>query len=145
MAKATLVFVKFMFIPVMLIATATEFAAARKPIIKNIRGISTASSKKASRSPEPVAKPWGMSGIPANFEFTTLPPDWAHLDPVFDVMAKRMPVLATAGIHTFFNGPESFTPDGNFILGEAPEQEGIFIGAGFNAFGIASGGGAGMA
>ena len=51
----------------------------------------------------------------------------------------------TAGIKQFINGPESFTPDGNFILGEAPEVRGIFVGAGFNAFGIASGGGAGMA
>ena len=53
--------------------------------------------------------------------------------------------MQTAGIKQFINGPESFTPDGNFILGEAPETRGVFVGAGFNAFGIASGGGAGMA
>ena len=53
--------------------------------------------------------------------------------------------MQTAGIKQLINGPESFTPDGNFILGEAPEVRGIFVGAGFNAFGIASGGGAGMA
>ena len=56
-----------------------------------------------------------------------------------------VPALATAGVKQLLNGPESFTPDGNFILGEAPELKNLFIGAGFNAFGIASGGGAGMA
>ena len=57
----------------------------------------------------------------------------------------RVPALETAGVKSFINGPESFTPDGNFILGEAPETKGVFVGCGFNAFGIASGGGAGMA
>lgn len=92
---------------------------------------------------EPVAKPWGMNGIPANFEFTRLPEDWAHLDPVFDVMARRMPVLGTAGIHTFFNGPESFTPDDAYHLGEAPELQNFYVAAGFNSIGIQSSGGAG--
>ncbi|GBL17779.1 4-methylaminobutanoate oxidase [Chloroflexota bacterium] len=92
---------------------------------------------------EPVAKPWGMNGIPANFEFTRLPEDWAHLDPVFDVMARRMPVLGTAGIHTFFNGPESFTPDDAYHLGEAPEVKNFYVAAGFNSIGIQSSGGAG--
>ena len=69
---------------------------------------------------EPNAKPWGMNGIPEDFEFGTLPEDWAHLDPVFDAMAHRMPILENAGIHTFFNGPESFTPDDAYHLGEAP-------------------------
>ncbi len=62
-----------------------------------------------------------------------------------ELAAGRVPAMQTAGIKQFINGPESFTPDGNFILGEAPEVRGIFVGAGFNAFGIASGGGAGMA
>ena len=62
-----------------------------------------------------------------------------------ELALARVPALRDAGIKQLINGPESFTPDGNFILGEAPEVRGIFVGAGFNAFGIASGGGAGMA
>ncbi|MFN8445455.1 MAG: FAD-dependent oxidoreductase [Caldilineaceae bacterium] len=92
---------------------------------------------------EPIAKPWGMKGIPENFEFGTLKEDWQHLDPVFDVMAKRMPVLSTAGIHTFFNGPESFTPDDAYHLGESPELKNFYVAAGFNSIGIQSSGGAG--
>lgn len=92
---------------------------------------------------EPVAKPWGMKGIPTDFEFGTLPEDWQHLDPVFDVMAQRMPVLATAGIHTFFNGPEGFTPDDAYHLGESPELKNFYVAAGFNSIGIQSSGGAG--
>ena len=92
---------------------------------------------------EPVAKPWGMKGIPADFEYGTLKEDWQHLDPVFDVMAKRMPVLETAGIHTFFNGPEAFTPDDAYHLGESPELKNFYVAAGFNSIGIQSSGGAG--
>lgn len=92
---------------------------------------------------EPLAKPWGMKGIPEDFEFGTLREDWQHLDPVFDVMAKRMPVLGTAGIHTFFNGPESFTPDDAYHLGESPELKNFYVAAGFNSIGIQSSGGAG--
>lgn len=92
---------------------------------------------------EPVAKPWAMQGIPVDFEFGTLAEDWQHLDPVFDVMAQRMPVLATAGIHTFFNGPEAFTPDDAYHLGESPELKNFFVAAGFNSIGIQSSGGAG--
>ena len=65
--------------------------------------------------------------------------------PIMELALARVPALETAGIKQLINGPESFTPDGNFILGEAPEVQGLFVGAGFNAFGIASGGGAGMA
>ncbi|MBV7330913.1 FAD-dependent oxidoreductase [Chloroflexi bacterium TSY] len=92
---------------------------------------------------EPNAKPWGMKGIPADFEFGTLPEDWEHLDPVFDVVAHRMPIFETAGIHTFFNGPESFTPDDAYHLGEAPELKNFYVATGFNSIGIQSSGGAG--
>lgn len=70
---------------------------------------------------EPNAKPWGMNGIPEDFEFGTLPEDWDHLGPAFDKIVHRMPIMETAGIKLFFNGPESFTPDDRYQLGEAPE------------------------
>ena len=89
--------------------------------------------------------PWAEDGIPAGFHFTLLDPDWNHFGPVMELALPRVPALENAGIKQLINGPESFTPDGNFILGEAPEVRGIFVAAGFNAFGIASGGGAGMA
>ncbi|MEM7345702.1 MAG: FAD-dependent oxidoreductase [Chloroflexota bacterium] len=92
---------------------------------------------------EPNAKPWGMDGIPKDSEFITLPEDWEHLDPTFDLMMHRMPIMETAGIHTFFNGPESFTPDDRYQLGEAPELKNFFVAAGFNSIGIQSSGGAG--
>ena len=94
---------------------------------------------------EPNPKPWAQNGIPEGFHFETLQPDWDHFEQFLDNAISRVPALATAGVKQLMNGPESFTPDGNFILGEAPELQNCFIGAGFNAFGIASGGGAGMA
>lgn len=92
---------------------------------------------------EPNAKPWGMQGIPDHLEFIRLPEDWEHLDDAFDAMAHRMPITAEAGIHTFFNGPESFTPDDRYHLGEAPELKNFYVAAGFNSIGIQSSGGAG--
>jgi sarcosine dehydrogenase len=94
---------------------------------------------------EPNPKPWAERGIPEGFHFTLLDGDWDHFEPMMELALGRVPALETAGVKQFINGPESFTPDGNFILGEAPEVAGFFVGAGFNAFGIASGGGAGMA
>ena len=94
---------------------------------------------------EPNPKPWAENGIPDGFHFETLTPDWDHYEQFMENAIYRVPALATAGVKQLLNGPESFTPDGNFILGEAPELKNCFIGAGFNAFGIASGGGAGMA
>jgi sarcosine dehydrogenase len=91
-------------------------------------------------------KPWVLDeALPRSFEFQLLDTDLEHFEPILRLAAGRVPAMETAGIKAFINGPESFTPDGNFILGEAPEVRGIFVGAGFNAFGIASGGGAGMA
>jgi glycine/D-amino acid oxidase-like deaminating enzyme/glycine cleavage system aminomethyltransferase T len=92
---------------------------------------------------EPKAKPWGMHGIPEKFEFQLLPEDWDQFEPLMTAAIHRVPALETAGIKTFLNGPESFTPDGNFILGEAPELRNYFVAAGFNSAGIANGGGAG--
>ena len=93
---------------------------------------------------EPNPKPWAIDGLPDGFEFQLLDTDLDHFEPLLELAAGRVPAMQTAGIREFINGPESFTPDGNFILGEAPETRGVFVGAGFNAFGIAAGGGAGM-
>src|SRR5216683_2014967 len=92
---------------------------------------------------EPVAKPWGMEGIPENFEFQLLPEDWDQFEPLMRAALHRTPVLETTEVRQLLNGPESFTPDGNFILGEAPELRGFFVAAGFNSAGIANAGGAG--
>ena len=94
---------------------------------------------------EPKAKPWGMSGIPADFEFDTLPEDFDHFEPILADAMHRMPLFQTAGVHTFFNGPESFTPDNRYYLGEAPDLGGYWVAAGYNSIGIVSSGGAGMA
>jgi glycine cleavage system T protein len=94
---------------------------------------------------EPVAKPWGMGGIRADFEFDTLPEDWEHFGPILEMATHRMPLFEKAGIHTFFNGPESFTPDDRYYLGEAPELGGYWVAAGYNSIGIVSSGGAGQA
>ncbi|MFW2543085.1 GcvT family protein [Primorskyibacter sp. 2E107] len=94
---------------------------------------------------EPKAKPWGMTGIPADFCFDQLPEDFDHFEPILQTACDRMPMLAEAGIHTFFNGPESFTPDDRYYLGEAPELAGYWVAAGYNSIGIVSSGGAGMA
>ena len=92
---------------------------------------------------EPVAKPWGMQGIPKDLEFETLPQDIEHIEPQLDLAMKRIPLLARTGIQTFFNGPESFTPDNRYMLGPAPELDNFFVAAGFNSIGIVSGGGVG--
>ena len=93
---------------------------------------------------EPNSKPWGIDGIPEDFEFDSLPEDFDHFEPILERAVERFPVLAEAGIQTFFNGPESFTPDDRYILGEAPELQNFFVAAGFNSVGIQSAGGAGM-
>ncbi len=94
---------------------------------------------------EPRAKPWGMDGIPEDFCFDQLPEDIEHFEPILEMGINRLPMLAEAGIHTFFNGPESFTPDDRYYLGEAPEVRGFWVAAGYNSIGIVSSGGAGMA
>ncbi len=94
---------------------------------------------------EPKAKPWGMDGIPEDFCFDSLPEDFEHFEPILERAMHRMPMFETAGVHTFFNGPESFTPDDRYYLGEAPELRGYWVAAGYNSIGIVSSGGAGMA
>ena len=86
-----------------------------------------------------------MNGIPDSFEFDQLPEDFDHFEPILEAACNRMPMLAEAGIHTFFNGPESFTPDDAYHLGLAPEMDNVWVAAGFNSIGIQSAGGAGMA
>jgi 4-methylaminobutanoate oxidase (formaldehyde-forming) len=94
---------------------------------------------------EPDAKPWGMDGIPEDFEFQLLPDDWDQFQILMENALVRVPALETTEVRKFYNGPESFTPDNNFLLGESPELRGFFLGCGFNSIGIASAGGAGMA
>ncbi len=94
---------------------------------------------------EPNPIPWAEGGVPERFAHQLLDENWDHFEPMMAQALGRVPALETAGIKQLINGPESFTPDGNFILGEAPEARNVFVGAGFNAFGIAAGGGAGMA
>jgi len=94
---------------------------------------------------EPIAKPWGMNGIPETFEFDQLQEDFDHFEPILESAIERMPMMAEAGVHTFFNGPESFTPDDAYHLGLAPGSDNVWVAAGFNSIGIQSAGGAGMA
>lgn len=95
---------------------------------------------------EPEAKPWvSPDSIPYPFEFQLLEEDWEHFSILMDNAMVRIPRLEKTGIRKFYNGPESFTPDNQFILGEAPEVTNFFVAAGFNSVGIASAGGAGRA
>ncbi|MEO8849509.1 MAG: FAD-dependent oxidoreductase [Casimicrobiaceae bacterium] len=93
---------------------------------------------------EPTAKPWNVSPIPPGFEFQLLQEDWDQFEILMTNAIHRTPCLATAPVKMLLNGPESFTPDGNFILGEAPELAGYYVCAGFNSAGIANSGGAGQ-
>ncbi|GHF34329.1 GcvT family protein [Seohaeicola zhoushanensis] len=92
---------------------------------------------------EPKAKPWGPPR--PDFEFDQLPDDFDHFESILEMAVNRVPILGAAGIHTFFNGPESFTPDNAYHLGLAPGMDNVWVAAGFNSIGIQSAGGAGMA
>ncbi len=95
---------------------------------------------------EPVAAPWGMAksgGIPEGFSFGEISPDWDRMMPHLEKAMKRIPIAREAGVHKFFCGPESFTPDMGPLMGEAPELKNFFVAAGFNSLGILLGGGAG--
>ena len=95
---------------------------------------------------EPNPIDWARGGvIPTGFHYSLLDSNFDHFEQLMELSLGRVPALENAGIKELVNGPESFTPDGNFIIGEAPELKNFFVGAGFNAFGIAAGGGAGMA
>ena len=91
---------------------------------------------------EPRGKLWKHE-VPREFSFGTLPEDWEHVGPIFERAIHRVPALGEVGLQLFFNGPESFTPDGVYYLGEAPEVDGCFVAAGFNSVGIQSAGGVG--
>jgi 4-methylaminobutanoate oxidase (formaldehyde-forming) len=95
--------------------------------------------------PNPQAWETGLAGgdVPDEWEFRLFDDDYDHFEQHMTQAVERIPALANVGVKQMINGPESFTPDGNFILGSAPECSNMFVGAGFNAFGIASGGGAG--
>lgn len=91
--------------------------------------------------PNPIA--WTKGDVPSEFSFQLFDDDWDHFEQHLEQAVARVPVLEHTGVKQMINGPESFTPDGNFILGSAPECRNMYVGAGFNAFGIAAGGGAG--
>jgi glycine cleavage system aminomethyltransferase T/glycine/D-amino acid oxidase-like deaminating enzyme len=92
---------------------------------------------------EPVAAPWSTDRIPDDFSFGEIPSDWDRLAPFLEYAMEIMPGLADVGVRKLFTGPESFTPDNGFLMGEAPELDGFFVAAGFNSLGILTGGGAG--
>ena len=92
---------------------------------------------------EPVAATWGVDGIPENFCFDELQPDWERMEPHLERGMERLPVLFDTGIRQFFCGPESFTPDHNYLMGRAPSVDQLYVACGFNSLGILSGGGAG--
>jgi 4-methylaminobutanoate oxidase (formaldehyde-forming) len=94
---------------------------------------------------EPWGKPLPLAALPADFAFDLLNEDWDHFEPMMVNALHRIPALETAEVRMLLNGPESFTPDGLFLLGEAPELRGFFLGCGMNSVGIATGGGAGRA
>ena len=90
---------------------------------------------------EPAA--WGLDGIPPDFTHRLLTPDWGRFEPLMEQAVSRVPAIAKAEVIRLINGPEAFTPDGEFILGEAPDVKGFFVAAGFCAHGIAGAGGVG--
>jgi len=92
---------------------------------------------------EPVSAPWGMNGIPKDFTFGEIKPDWERMTPYIEIAMERVPITKNAGIHKFFCGPESFTPDGGPMVGEAPELQNFYVAAGLNSLGILQGGGIG--
>lgn len=94
---------------------------------------------------EPMGKQISPDTLGKDFAFQLLPEDWDHFEPMMINALHRLPSLETAEVKTLLNGPESFTPDGSFLLGEAPETRGVFLGCGMNSVGVATGGGAGMA
>ena len=94
---------------------------------------------------EPMGKPIDPAKLGPDFAFQLLPEDWDHFEPMMINALHRLPILETAEVRTLLNGPESFTSDGSFLLGESAETRGFFLGCGMNSVGVATGGGAGMA
>ena len=92
---------------------------------------------------EPQGANWALNGVPNDASFLTLPPDWDRMTPHLEHAFQRFPVMNSAGIRSFFCGPESFTPDGGFLVGQSPEVDGLYLATGLNSLGILSGGGVG--
>ncbi len=92
---------------------------------------------------EPVSAPWALDGIPKDFTFGEIKPDWDRMMPYVEEAMTRIPALENAGIHKFFCGPESFTPDLGPLMGLVPALDNFYVAAGFNSLGILMGGGAG--
>ena len=92
---------------------------------------------------ERAPAPWGLDGIPADFNHHLLPPDWERFAPLLEGAVQPVPAIGIAEVVQLINGPEAFTPDGEFILGEPPEVRGLFVARGFCAHGIAGAGGVG--
>jgi 4-methylaminobutanoate oxidase (formaldehyde-forming) len=92
---------------------------------------------------EPVCAPWKIDGIPSDFSFGELPPDWDRMGPYLEKAMARVPISLETGVRKFFCGPESFTPDLLPVVGEAPEIKNYFVTAGLNSIGILTGGGLG--
>src|SRR5206468_1328270 len=114
---------------------ATALAAgARKRGVAIRTGVSV---RGFERSPAP----WGLDGIPRDFTHKLLAPDWERFGDMMEHATSRVPAIGRAEVITLINGPEAFTPDGEFILGEAPDIRGFFVAAGFCAHGIAGAGG----
>lgn len=84
-----------------------------------------------------------VNGIPKDFTFGEINPDWERMMPFIEIAMERVPITKKAGIHKFFCSPESFTPDGGPMIGESPELENFYIAAGLNSLGILQGGGVG--
>jgi 4-methylaminobutanoate oxidase (formaldehyde-forming) len=92
---------------------------------------------------ERTPAPWGLEGIPRDFTHKLLAPDWERFGDLMELAISRVPAIGRAEVITLINGPEAFTPDGEFIMGEAPDVRGFFVAAGFCAHGIAGAGGVG--
>ncbi len=92
-----------------------------------------------------VTKAWQVDSVPYPFSFALLEDDWEHFAPPLKEGKHRLPILEEVGFERFVNGPESFTPDANFLLGPAPSVPGVWIAAGMNSAGLAFGGGIGEA
>jgi len=93
---------------------------------------------------EPVGAPWSIDGIPKEFSFGEIQPDWDRMMPFLEPLMDRIPIVKKSGVHKFFCGPESFTADANTLFGQTPELDNFFVAAGLNSLGILLGGGIGQ-
>ena len=127
---------------------AMEGARSNLPVIRDTDGcfyVKEDAGKLLVGAFEPVGKPISLDDLPERFEFGELQEDWDHFQLPMSNAIELIPALANAEIRHFLNGPESFTPDNKFLLGEAPELRNFYVAAGFNSQGILSAAGAGKA